>query len=289
MLLPLACALVLAAAPIRLSDDVGRTVVLSGPARRIVSTAPANTEVLYALGAGAQVVGDTTFCDYPEAARALPKVGDFATIDVEKVLALEPDLVVATWSPQKRWVAALESRGLKVLVIYPRGLEGVAASLQLVGRATGHEAEAAKLVADMKQRLAVVDKEVAAVSEAARPRVFVLITTNPLFTVGPGSSLDEVVRRAGGRNIFADLKSPYADVAAEAVVARDPDLILVAEAVKPGEGLKLAAAVPGLGATRAVKQARVVDTIDPALLVHPNHRLVDGIEALHSAFAALGR
>ena len=135
----------------------------------------------------------------------------------------------------------------------------------------------------MKRRLAIIDRRVKRVASETRPRVFVVLTTSPLFTVGPGSTLDELVSRAGGINIFGDLKKPYASVSAEAVVERNPDVILLAHDVTPGEGVAIVAGMPGLGATRAAESGRVIDDIDPNILVHPNHRLVDGIEALHRA------
>lgn len=282
ILLTLAGLVLSAGFPVTLEDDVGRSLELASRPLRIVSTAPANTEVLFALGAAERVVGVTTHCKIPEAA-SRTRVGDFVNIDMERVLALEPDLIIATWLAQKRWVEALEKRGLRVLVVYPKDLAQVMESIGLIGRAVGQPDEAAELVADMRVRLKRLDGDLARRQRAERPNVFVLLTTKPMFTVGPGSSLDELVRRAGGRNVFGDLAKAYASVNTESVLARNPDVILMAHDVEAGEGLAIASEVAGLGATRAVRNGRVIDSIDPDLLVHPNHRLVDGIEALHRA------
>jgi iron complex transport system substrate-binding protein len=275
----------LAGAELRLVDDVGRTVVVRPPVRRIVSTAPSHTELLFALDAGDRVVGVTSHCSAPAEACRLPKVGDFGSLDMEKILELEPDLVVASWLAQKRGVLELERRGLTVLVLYPDSLDAVMDSIRTLGRAVGRETRAEKLVRSMGERLDAVRRRVAERSGSERPRVFVAVTMSPLFTAGPGSTLHELIERAGGVNVFADLDKPYAPVTAEAVLARDPEVILLAHEVERGEGRAIVAALPGLAATSATREGRVVDWIDPNLLVHPNHHLVDGLEALERALA----
>ena len=273
-------------AGIELVDDVGRTVHLDGVPKRIVSTAPSNTEALFALGVGARVVGVTTFCDYPEEAKSRTKVGDFSTVDFERVLALEPDLVVATWLEQERHVKRMVALGLTVLVLYPESIEETMRSLRILGKAVGEAERADTLVAGLEARLAAIDEKVAAVAASAasaKPRVFVQLGANPLYSVGPGSTVHEAIERAGGVSITADIGKPYATVSREIVIARNPEVVLLGMGPNEEEELAAFAAAPGFSRLHAVENGRVY-AIDPGLLFHQNHRLVDGIDWLFGLF-----
>ena len=276
----LAASVAEAAFPVTLVDDAGRKLTLDAKPSRIVSTAPSNTEALFALGAGDRVVGVTTFCVDPPEARTRAKVGDFSSLDFERVVALEPDLVVATWLEQRRHVEKMEGLGLKVLVLYPTSIEGTMRSLEILGRATGAEERAAALVAGMRRRLGAIDEKVKALPELDRPTVFVELGASPLYTAGPGSTVDEVVVRAGGRNVAHDLGKPYATISREVVLARDPDFVIVGMGGAKGEAARAFAGLAGFARLRAVREGRVHDEIDPAVLFHQNERLVDGVEAV---------
>jgi iron complex transport system substrate-binding protein len=203
-------------------DDVGDTVSLGRPAARIVSLIPATTEVLFAIGAGATVVGRTTWCDAPAAARQVPSLGDGLEPNLEAVLAVRPDLVVL-YPSGRNAAAATRLRALGVATVQLRtdGLSDLARTVQLLGKLTAHEADAAALVQRGDSALAAVSRP-----ERERPRVLILAWDQPPIAIGRASFLDEIVRRAGGRNLFGDLTAASAPVSLEAIAARDPDVIL---------------------------------------------------------------
>jgi len=193
---------------ITLTDDLGRTVTLNHPAQRIVSMAPSNTEILFAIGAGSQVVGRDDFSDYPNAVQSLPKVGGTDKYNNEQIVALHPDLVLAAEINTADQVKALEGLGLTVYYLKnPTTLEELYGNLKTVANLTGHETDAATLIASLKARVATVDNKIATV--ATRPSVFYEIdATDPAkpYTAGPGTFIDLLIQRAGGTNIAGTLK-----------------------------------------------------------------------------------
>ena len=136
----------------------------------------------------------------------------------------------------------------------------------------------------MRRRLQAIDLKVKAIPEAKRPRVFVELGSSPLYTAGPGSTVDEVITRAGGRNVAADLGKPFATIARETVMAADPGIVIIGTGSVKGEGVAAFAKEPGFDRLAATRSGRVYDHLDPAILFHQNHRLVDGIETLLRLF-----
>jgi ABC-type Fe3+-hydroxamate transport system substrate-binding protein len=189
------------------------------PAQRIVSLAPSITELLFALGAGDQVVGRTVYCLYPPAARAVPSVGDGLNPNVEAVAARHPDLVLLYRSPQTETAARqLEALGIRTMMLRHDRLGDVARTAQLLGRATGHPA-----VGDSIAR--TMDSLLATPKPAPRARVVFVVWDAPPIVIGGGSFLDELATLAGAANVFTDLTAPSAPVSIETIAARDPDWI----------------------------------------------------------------
>ena len=182
-------------AVITFTDDLGRTVMLNHPAQRIVSMAPSNTEILFAIGAGSQVVGRDDFSDYPSAVQSLPKVGGTEKYNNEQIVALQPDLVLAAEINTADQVKALESLGLTVYYLKnPTTLEEMYSNLETVAKLTGHEADAATLITSLKARVAAVDNKIATVT--SRPSVFYEIdATDPAkpYTAGSGTFIDLLI------------------------------------------------------------------------------------------------
>ncbi|NJM09054.1 ABC transporter substrate-binding protein [Candidatus Gracilibacteria bacterium] len=199
------------AAATTISDDLGRSVTLSGTPQRIVSLAPSVTEILFAIGADAQVVGVTEFCTFPSEAARLPKVGGFSarTISVEAIVGLQPDLVIAGTASQQPVVEALEALGIPVLVLAPDSLEAVYGSIRQIGAITGHDQSAAAVVADMRTRVATVTAIVATIPAAERPTIFWQVFNDPLMSSGPDTFIGQLIVLAGGTNIFADASEDY--------------------------------------------------------------------------------
>jgi len=271
-----------AAYPLTLKDDLGREVKLAQQPQRIVSLAPSITEILFAVGAGPQVVGVTKYCNYPpEAGQGREIVGGFSakSLSVEKIIGLKPDLVFAGGATHKPVSEALEAAGLTVFNFDPKDFAGVYADILAAGALTGHAAQAEKVVADMKARVAKVTAVTAAIPPDQRVRVFYEVWDEPLMTAGPASFIGQVIELAAGVNIFADVKEQYPTVSAEAVVSRNPQVILGPSSHGEGLTAEKIAGRPGWKELAAVQAGRIV-IIDGDIISRPGPRLVDALEAV---------
>ena len=210
--------------PVTLTDDANRTVTVAKRPERIVSLAPANTEIVAALGLEKKLVGVTTYCDYPASVKSLPKVGDFMSPNVEAIAATKPDLILVTTGVQGDVLSKLESLGAPVIAIDPATIDGVLTDIEKVGSATGAKSEAKNLTAKMRGQIADVEGALAARSDSRPASVFMEIGQNPLYAVGSGTLLDDLVKRAGGTNIVT--KPGYVAYSAEQVLKDDPDVYL---------------------------------------------------------------
>lgn len=258
--IPLFVALILALAcrdqptasrSVRLVDDSGDTVAVTVPARRIVSLIPASTELLFAIGAGSSLVGRTAWCDYPPAASAVPNLGDGINPNVEAVLATKPDLVVLYNSAQHAGVARrLRDLGIPAIRLNTDALSDVGRVARLLGGLTGRQQAADSMTAVFDTALASATVPAA----ARRPKVLLLVWEQPPMTIGAGSFLHELVERAGGDNLFADVTASAGVISIEAVAARDPDLILTTSAAPPAF-----AGRPEWRVVRAVRERRFLN------------------------------
>lgn len=259
-------------------DDLGRTVNIEQIPQRIVSLAPSNTEILFALGLGDRVVGVTEFCNYPEEAKAKAKVGGFSTVDIERVVYLEPDLILATRIHSKTVIPALEELDLTVLALAPSSLDELMSNITLVGKVTGQDKMASKLVDDLRERIEAVANKTQDLAPNQRPRVFYLTWHDPLWTRGKDSSVDEIISKAGGQNIAYDL-SRDKTIDLETVLHRDPQVIIAAVNMGTGEDLpwQYVRTEPRLKNTKALLNNRVYK-IDGDLIHRPSPRLVEALE-----------
>ena len=234
-------------------DDAGDTVTVAGRPRRIVSLIPATTELLFAIGAGGSVVGRTEWCDYPAAAAAVPNLGDGIAPNIEAILAVHPDLVLLYNSAQNAAVAArLRGLGISTLRLNTDKLADVNRIGRLLGRLTGRAAAADSMAAVFDTALAGAT----VTPRGPRPKVLLLVWEQPPMTIGSGSFLDDLVRRAGGVNLFQDVSSSAGTVSIEAVASRDPDLILTTSA-----GPVAFASRPEWQVVRAVRQRRFLPVV----------------------------
>lgn len=211
-------------AEISVIDDMGHQVRLEQPAQRIVSLAPHVTEMLFAAGAGEQVVGVVEYSDYPEQAKQIPSVGSYSRLDFERLLALKPDLVVAWHSgnpaEMREKVAEL---GFPVFLSEPRGLDDVADNVEQLAHLAGTEAQAAAAVKDYREQLANLRTN----NDAKPPvRVFYQIWDRPLMTISGGHLIGRVIELCGGDNIFTELETLAPQVSLEAVLLADPQIIV---------------------------------------------------------------
>ena len=265
---------------ITLTDGLGREVKLDAPAQRIISLAPSNTEILFAIGAGSQVMGRDNLSDYPEAASAAIDIGSaFEALNTELIVSLKPDLVLAAEINTADQVKALEDLGITVYYLKnPTTLEELYTNLEIVAQLTGHEVDAAQLIEDLKARVAAVDEKIATAAE--KPTVFYeLDASDPAkpYTVGKGTFITLLIERAGGQNMAGDLDE-YPQLSLEQVVAADPDFIILGDSAY-GITPESVATRPGWDGLSAVTNNQVFP-FDDNLLSRPGPRLVDGLEAL---------
>ncbi len=265
---------------ITMTDGLGRVVTLPEPAQRVVSLAPSNTEILFAIGAGAQVVGRDDSSDYPAEAQSLPSVGGYSGYSSENIVALHPDLVLAAEINSPELIASLEQLGLTVYMLpNPVTLEDMYATLETVARLTGHEEETTALIDSLKARVAVVDAKIRGVTEI--PRVYYEIdATDPTkpYTYGPGSFGELLIQRAGGTNIGSVLDGQWAQISVEQVVIANPQIIVLGDSAW-GETPEKVSQRPGWQNIEAVVNHQV-HPFDDNLISRPGPRQVDGLEAL---------
>jgi iron complex transport system substrate-binding protein len=267
-------------AGITVTDGLGREVKLESAAQRIVSLAPSNTEILFALGAGDKVVGRDEASDYPEAALALPTVGGWSGFSAEAIVALKPDLVLAAEINSPELVAELEGLGLTVYYLSnPKTLEDLYVNIEIVATLTGRDAT--KLTDSLKARVAAVDEKIAPLS--SHPSVFYEVdATDPSkpYTAGPGTFIDLLIQRAGGQNVvsLAGITDPYPQIGLEQLVLTPPDIILLGDALY-GQSAETVAARQGWDALTAVVDGKIFP-FDDNLVSRPGPRLIDGLEAL---------
>lgn len=263
------------------TDGLGRTVILTGPAQRIITLAPSNTEILFAIGAGQQMVGRDELSDYPAGAVDVASIGStFGPLNTEAIVALKPDLILAAEVNSPENVKTLEDLGLTVFwLANPTDFDGLYANLLTVGALTGREVEAQNLADALQARVQAVTDKTASVT--AKPNVFYeLDATDPTkpFTVGPGTFMDTLLTLAGGNNVAGEVDNPYPQISSEELVQWNPDVILLGDAVY-GVTAESVAARPGWEAIAAVKNNQIV-AFDDNLASRPSPRLVDGLEIL---------
>jgi len=265
--------------PIAVTDDVGRMVTVDAEPERIISLAPSHTEILYALGLADRVVGVTAYCNYPPETAGLPQVGGFSDVDFEQVVGLDPDLVLASTIHMAEVVPKLEDLGITVLVIHPPTVEAVLDALLTVGMVTDRAIDAAMLVAGMRER---IDTVLESIADSRAPRVFWELGPD-LYTAGPGSFIDDLIRLAGGENVAADARSQWPQLSVEAVVVKDPEILILADH-SYGETAKRVAARPGWERITAVETGRVVELTNDDIFSRPGPRIVDALEFLARVF-----
>ena len=271
--------------PLVFTDGLGRTVTLAGPAQRIVSMAPSNTEILFAIGAGSQVVGRDEFTNYPPEAMELPSIGgSMSDYNLEQIVSLNPDLVLAAEINTPEQVKAIEDLGLTVFYLNnPTELDGLYTMLETVGKLSGQEAQVGAMVTDLRARAAAVANALAGIEE--RPSVFYELDGSDAakpWTVGEGPFIDLLIRLAGGENVGAAMGAPYGQLSLEALLVADPAIILLGDS-NYGVTVEQVAARTGWGDLSAVQGNRVYPFNDD-LVSRPGPRMIDGLEEMARIF-----
>lgn len=259
-------------------DGAKRIVEISKPPNRIVSLSPGTTEMLFAIGAGEQVIGATSWCNYPEQVLSLPKVGDM-NVNFEIVAALLPDLIIGDASLQPATAERLESLGFPVFLIQALNITGILDSLELLGRVTGNLDIAQTLVIELVEDLRTYRKAIASSPLQAQPvTTLLLFGTDQLYSAGNGTYLDEVISRAGGDNIAAGARGQWPQLSEEYILARDPEIILLTFG-DPADFLNKSK-------WRQIKAVRNnnIFSLDPDQYNRPTPRLIKGIANIQNLF-----
>ena len=266
--------------PISFTDGYGREVSIPKPAQRIVSIAPSSTEILFAVGAAAQVVGRDEFSDYPSEAMEVTSIGTtYGELNVEAIVALDPDLVLAAIINSPEHVQALEDLGLVVFVLpNPMGMDELFAVLEMTGKLTGHETEAEDLVDQLEIRVETVLETL--VGAEPVPVFYEIDGTDPNapWTTGPGTFQDVLISLAGGENTASDIEF-WGQLSLEEIIARDPTVIVFSEGPWVTTTPESVAERPGWGEITAVVNGDVYG-IDASWIDRPGPRYVDALEAL---------
>jgi iron complex transport system substrate-binding protein len=260
------------AAMVRVVDDAGQTLEFAHPPQRIISLTPHLTELLYAVGAGSQLVGVDSASDYPPAAQKVARIGDFSRVNFERILALKPDLVVV-WLDGNRAVDihGLQELGLPVLHTRATRLDDVARLLRLLGQASGHGAQGETAARDFSARLAALQEQT---PNQPPLSVFYQVWDRPLMTVGGTHWISDALLLCGGRNVFADLNGLSPVVSREAVLLRAPEVI-----VSGSDAPDMRAQWQRFSGLPAVRKQAFV-RIDADRLHRPTPRLIEGVAAL---------
>ncbi|MEW5784453.1 MAG: cobalamin-binding protein [Bacillota bacterium] len=265
------------------TDQAGREVVLQDVPERIVSLSPSNTEIVFALGMADRVVGVTDYCNYPPEAEAKAKVGGFSNPNLELILELEADLVLAG-SLHEEFIPRLEEMGIPVLVLAPETLADVYASLMLVAEVTGSTEQGELLVAEIQERVSRVQAALGSLNEDEKVVVYYEVYSDPLMSAGAGTLINEIITLSGGRNIFADLAEQYPKVSAESVVERQPQVILFPDYHGSAEIMaEQMTERPGWESIPALRENRAYAVHDDAF-TRPGPRVVDAIEQTAKLF-----
>ncbi len=262
-------------------DDTNYPIEAGNP-QRIVSLAPSNTEILFAIGAGDRVVGVTDYCNYPPEVvekrkkGELVSIGGYTTVNIEKVVSLKPDLVVASYGNGIETIEALRKLNISVIAFDPKTIQDVMKDIVLIGRATGHEEEAKELVERMLEKIENVTEKV---KGKPRLRVAHIVWHDPVWVSGRNTFIDEVITLAGGENVFSF--DGWRVVSIEDLIAANPDVIIVSSGSGMGGGKDVVYEWvmhdDRLKSVSAVKNGRVY-VVDADIISRPSYRLADAVE-----------
>jgi len=272
------------AASVVVVDRLDRELRFEAIPRRIVSLSPSTTELLFAIGAGPQVVGATKHCNYPDAAAEVPRVGagTLESISRETILSLQPDLVLCKWDTHQPLVDPLTRLGISVIAIGPENLQALFQEARLLGKVLGRESEADALVDSMTMRLDHLTSLVEQIAPRERRSVFYEVWDDPLMTAGPNSFIGELLTLGGMQNIFADTSVRYPKVSGEVVVHRNPEVILAPSTHADQVSVQQLLSRQGWSEIAAIREQQVF-LIDGDQVSRCGPRLIDALEQMITA------
>jgi iron complex transport system substrate-binding protein len=262
----------------QLKDDAGRNVTLPAHVERVITLAPNLTEIVFAIGAGDRLVGNTSYCDYPPAAKNVAKVGDTLHPSLERIIALKPQVVlISTASQLETFTQQLQNQNIAAFVTDPHDLDGVFRSIEQVGRIMGQEQQANALVQKLRDRANAIEQ---AVKQEPPVRVFYQASGEPLYTAGRDAFVTDLIRRAGGISVTADVPGAWPKFSNESALAAKPAAIIL----PTGGSMGAANSTPAeaLRSSPAVQTGRIYKINDDHL-ARPGPRIVEGLEEMARA------
>jgi len=272
--------------PLKVIDDTGTVVTITQEPQRLISTAPSNTEILFALGLGDKVVGITNYANYPEEARKIEKIGEISPLNLEKIASLKPDLILAYPGLQLKEIPQLRELGFNVLGIEPLTIKETLKSIKMIANVCGISEKGKALVEDLSQRADKIKSEVSKITIPDRPKVFVGGTYETIYTPGEGTLFNELITLAGGKNIASSLPG-WVKISPEFVAEAEPDIIIIPVGVmNPGEESKIKEDIsqrPGWSNIPAIKTQSIF-IVNEDLFYRAGPRLIDGLELLYEIF-----
>lgn len=271
--------------PLTVIDVTGTAVTIPQEPQRIISIAPSNTEILFALGLEDKIVGITNYCNFPEETKNIEKIGETFPLNLEKIVSLKPDLILA-YAGQLNEIPRLRELGLNTIVIEPLSLKETLKSIQMVATVGGIPEKGNILVKNLSQRVDQIKTEVSNLENTKKPKVFIGGIYETIWTPGEGTLFNELISLAGGTNIAAGF-SGWTKISLEFIVKEDPDIIIIPiGAMNPGDELKIKENIyqrPGWSNLSAVKTQKIF-IVNEDLFFRPGPRLVDGLERLYKIF-----
>lgn len=272
--------------PITLTDDSGIKITLNEKPRRIISAAPSNTEIIFALGLENKLVGRSEFCNYPQNAEKIESIGKMSPLNLEKIASLEPDLILSYGGFQLKDIPRLRELGFKVLVIQSESLQDMIQGIQLIATACGIPEKGTQLTTEMKKRIFRVTSHIDVLPVDQRPKVFVGSSYNTIYSPGSETLFHELITLAGGQNIVRHLQG-WVKINPEMVAQSEPDIMLIPSGImNPEEISKIKQDIrnhPGWSHVPAIRQNRIY-AVNEDLFYRAGPRLVDGLELLYELF-----
>lgn len=266
--------------PMEFIDGIGNTITINAKPERIISLAPSHTEILYALGLGDKVVGVTQFCDYPEEVKNKPIIGDSFSINLEKIVSLEPDLVIEYWGMNDELKKQLENAGIALVTFSPESISQIQDTIIKIGVATGTSEKAEEIVLSIKNKQIEITNKV---KDAPPVKVFYEIEySSALWTAGKGSFIDEIITLGGGQNVAADAVGAYAQYSVEALLEKDPQVYVTNTFNMGLQNYNDIKDRPGFNGITAVREGRI-EILDGNILSRPSHRVVEALELMAKA------
>ncbi|MDI3309955.1 MAG: ABC transporter substrate-binding protein [Thermoanaerobacterium sp.] len=259
--------------PLKITDFMDRQVTIKNQPKRIVSLSPSTTELIYAIGAGKDVVGVTNYDDYPPEVKSVAKVGGYEGPNIEAILAQKPDIVFASNLSGKDQMETIEKSGIPVVVLEAQSINQIYDSIKILGEITGNVEKGNEIISNMKDKIKEINDKV---KNLPKVNVFCVVDTNGNWTAGKGTFIDELITLAGGNNVASDANG-WAQYSMEKLIQKNPDVIITSPHAANANEIKNMA---GYKDTKAAKDGKIFVISNDDIVTKPSNRIVLGLEEI---------